>query len=78
MDMRVDDNGKILILSVSDNEEHILEKILKAVEGSVDIEERTLPSKNQVIKSTNIGRMNNIQACARESVDKELIYQKWK
>lgn len=78
MDMRVDDNGKILILSVSDNEEHILEKILKAVEGSVDIEERTLPSENQVIKSTNIGRMNNIQVCARESVDKELIYQKWK
>lgn len=55
-----------------------MKKILKAVEGSVDIEERTLPSENQVIKSTNIGRMNNIQACARESVDKELIYQKWK
>lgn len=34
--------------------------------------------QNQVIRSTNIGRMNNIQACARESVDKELIYQKWK
>ena len=35
-------HGKNLILSVSDNEEHILEKILKAVEGSADIEERTL------------------------------------
>lgn len=38
-------HGKILILSVSDNEEHILEKILKVVEGSADIEERTLPSE---------------------------------
>lgn len=38
-------HGKILILSVSDNEEHILEKILKAVEGSADIEDRTLPSE---------------------------------
>lgn len=36
-------HGKILILSVSDNEEHILEKILKVVEGSADVEERTLP-----------------------------------
>lgn len=35
-------HGKILILSVPDNEEYILEKILKAVEGSADIEERTL------------------------------------
>ena len=35
-------HGKILILSVPDSEEHILEKILKAVEGSADIEERTL------------------------------------
>lgn len=38
-------HGKILILSVSNNEEHILEKILKAVEGSADIEDRTLPSE---------------------------------
>lgn len=38
-------NGKILILSVSDSEDHILEKILKAVEGSADIEDRTLPSE---------------------------------
>ena len=38
-------HGKILILSVSDNEEHILEKMLKAVEGSADIEDRTLPSE---------------------------------
>ena len=38
-------HGKILILSVSDNEEHILEKMLKAVEGSADIEDRTLPQK---------------------------------
>lgn len=30
---------------MSDNEEHILEKILKVVEGSADIEERTLPSE---------------------------------
>ena len=33
---------KIVILFVSDSEDHILEKILKAVEGSADIEERTL------------------------------------
>lgn len=38
-------HGKILILSVSDNEEHILEKMLKAVEGSADIEDWTLPSE---------------------------------
>ena len=38
-------HGKILILSVSDSEDHILEKILKAVEGSADIEDRTLPSE---------------------------------
>ena len=38
-------HGKILILSVSDNEEHILEKILKTVEGLAEIEERTLPSE---------------------------------
>ena len=31
--------------------------------------------QNQVIRLTNIGRMNNIQACAREIVDKEMIYQ---
>ena len=37
-------HGKILILSVSDNEEHILEKILKVVESSADVENRTLPS----------------------------------
>ena len=42
---RGDGNGKILILSVSDNEEHILEKILKTVEGLAEIEERTLPSE---------------------------------
>ena len=40
-----DDNGKILILSVLDSEEHILEKILKTVEGLAEIEERTLPSE---------------------------------
>lgn len=38
-------HGKILILSVSDNEEHILEKILKVVESSADVEDRTLPSE---------------------------------
>ena len=38
-------HGKILILSVSDNEEHILEKILKAVEGFAEIEERALSSE---------------------------------
>ena len=38
-------HGKILILSVSDNEEHILEKMLKAVEGSADVEDWTLPSE---------------------------------
>ena len=31
--------------------------------------------QNQFIRLTNIGRMNNIQACAREIVDKEMIYQ---
>ena len=30
---------------VSDSEDHILEKILKAVEGSADVEERMLPSE---------------------------------
>ena len=33
---------KIVILFVSDSEDHILEKILKTVEGSAGIEERTL------------------------------------
>ena len=37
--------GKILILSVAENEEDILKKILKVVESSVDVEERTLPSE---------------------------------
>ena len=40
-----DVNGKILILSMCDSEEHILEKILKTVEGVVNVEERTLPSE---------------------------------
>ena len=35
--------GKILILSVAENEEDILKKILKVVESSVDVEDRTLP-----------------------------------
>ena len=30
---------------MSDSEDHILEKILKAVEGAADIEDRTLPSE---------------------------------
>lgn len=42
---RDDVNGKILILSVPGSEEHILEKILKTVEGLAEIEERTLPSE---------------------------------
>lgn len=42
---RGDVNGKILILSVPGSEEHILEKILKTVEGLAEIEERTLPSE---------------------------------
>lgn len=42
---RGDVNGKILILSVPGSEEHILEKILKKVEGLAEIEERTLPSE---------------------------------
>ncbi len=37
--------GKILILSVAENEEDILKKILKVVELSVDVEDRTLPSE---------------------------------
>ena len=38
-------NGEVLILSVSDSEKHILEKILKVVEGFADIEERALSSE---------------------------------
>ena len=38
-------HGKILILSVAENEEDILEKILKVVGVSADVEERTLPSE---------------------------------
>ena len=37
--------GKILILSVAENEEDILKKILKVVESSADVEDRTLPSE---------------------------------
>lgn len=41
-----DADGKIVILSVPDNKEDILEKILKAVEGSADVvEERRLYSE---------------------------------
>lgn len=40
-----DADGKILILSVPDSGEDILEKILKAIEGSADVEERILPSE---------------------------------
>ncbi|MBN2929723.1 MAG: winged helix-turn-helix transcriptional regulator [Eubacterium sp.] len=40
-----DSNRKIVILSVPDTKEDILEKILKAVEGFAEIEERTLPSE---------------------------------
>ena len=36
---------KIVILSVPDTQEDILKKILKAVEGSADVEDRTLPSE---------------------------------
>lgn len=39
-----DADGKIIILSVPDTKEDILEKILETVEGSADVEERTLPS----------------------------------
>lgn len=42
---RGDAYGKILIVSVSDNEEDILEKILKVVGVSTDVENRTLPSE---------------------------------
>ena len=38
-------HGKILILSVSDNEEHILEKILKVVGVSAGVEGWMLPSE---------------------------------
>ena len=37
--------GKILILFVFKREDDILEKILKVVDGSAHIEERTLPSE---------------------------------
>lgn len=37
--------GEVLILSVPDTQEDILKKILKAVEGSIAIEKRTLPSE---------------------------------
>ena len=40
-----DDNGKILILSVAENEEDILEKILKVVGVSADVEERMISSE---------------------------------
>mgnify|MGYP000056601437 CR=1 FL=1 len=40
-----DANGKIIILSVPDTKEDILEKLLKAVESSADIEKRKLPSE---------------------------------
>ena len=39
--------GEVLILSVPDTQEDILKKILKAVEGSADIEDRTLPSEKE-------------------------------
>lgn len=38
-------HGKVLILSVPDVKENVLEEILKIVGGSVDVEERTLPSE---------------------------------
>ena len=38
-------DGKIIILSAPDTKEDILEKILKAVEGVAEIEERILPSE---------------------------------
>ena len=40
-----DADGKIVILSVPDTKEDILEKMLKVVESSVDVEDRTLPSE---------------------------------
>ena len=40
-----DADGKIVILSVPDTKEDILKKILEAVEGSADVEDRTLPSE---------------------------------
>lgn len=40
-----DADGKIIILSVPDTKEDILKKILKAVEGSADVEEWTMPSE---------------------------------
>ncbi len=40
-----DSNRKIVILSVPDTKDNILEKILKAVEGFAEIEEWTLPSE---------------------------------
>lgn len=38
-------DGKIVILSVPDTKEDILKKILKAVEGSADVEEWRMPSE---------------------------------
>ena len=38
-------DGKIVILSVPDTQEDILKKILKAVEGSADVEEWRMPSE---------------------------------
>ena len=37
-----------------DSEEHILEKILKVVEGSADIEDRTLPSEKMELADLQI------------------------
>ena len=36
---------KIVILSIPDKKEDILKKILKVVESSADVEDRTLPSE---------------------------------
>lgn len=72
--------GKILILSLSVSEEDILKKLLKAVEGSADIEDRTLLSEKielaelQILLPEKMGYRNGKEILLNRHEFDTLVY----
>ena len=59
---------------LADIEEQSQERFERIMEQMKQVQDITEQLKAENVLEW-VGRMNNIQACARESVDKEIIYQ---
>ena len=59
---------------LADIEEQAQERFERIMEQMKQVQDITEQLKAENVLEW-VGRMNNIQACARESVDKEIIYQ---